>query len=111
MYVPGCPLCQGIKEMKRKKLQSKKQTGEVVQDNILTQNNRILKGRTVAFVIGGSNKEFLTGAVKTMLLFPGSNVTSCTFSICAPSFTVTAGGLKQLGVSGGELLSWRRMTR
>lgn len=46
-----------------------------------------------------------------MLLFPGSNVTSCTFSICAPSFMATVGGLTQLGVSGGELLSWRRMTR
>lgn len=46
-----------------------------------------------------------------MLLFPGSNVTSCTFNICAPSFMVTVGGLTQLGVSGGELLSWRRMIR
>lgn len=46
-----------------------------------------------------------------MLLFPGSNVTSCTFSICAPSCMVTAGGLTQLGVSGSEMLSWRRMTR
>lgn len=46
-----------------------------------------------------------------MLLFPGSSVTSCTFSIRAPSFTATVGGLTQLGVSGGVLLSWRRMTR
>lgn len=46
-----------------------------------------------------------------MLLSPGANVTSCTFSIWAPSFIVTVGGLRQLGVSGGELLSWRRMTK
>lgn len=46
-----------------------------------------------------------------MVLSPGSNVTSCTFSICAPSFSVTAGGLTQLDAAIGELLSWRRMTR
>lgn len=46
-----------------------------------------------------------------MLLFPGSSVISCTFSICAPSFMATAGGLTQLGASDGDLLSWRRMSR
>jgi len=46
-----------------------------------------------------------------MLLFPGFKVTSCTFSICAPSFMPTVGGLTQLGVSGGELLSRRRISR
>lgn len=49
---------------------------------------------------------FLTGAVKTMLLFPGARVTSCTFSICAPSFIVTVGGLTQFSVSGREVPSW-----
>lgn len=56
-------------------------------------------------------RSHLTGAVNVMLLFPGSNVTSCTFSIWAPSLIPTVGGLIQLGVSGGELLSWRRMSR
>lgn len=56
-------------------------------------------------------KNLLTGAVKVMLLFPGSKVTFCTFSICPPSFMATAGGLTQLDVSGGEPFSRRRMIR
>lgn len=53
----------------------------------------------------GQTGPTLTGAVNMTLLLPGCNVTSRTLSMWPPSFKVTAGGLTQLGVSGGELLS------